>query len=221
MLDDIMHYLYIIPCAIIAVVLHEYSHGLVSYWLGDPTPKEMGRLTVNPSKHLDLIGVVCLIFLGFGWAKPVMVNPTYYKKPKIGMTLVALAGPLINFILMILSFVFMGLCLKIMIWQNGFDNVLLDILFNFFYYLGWINLGLCLFNLIPLPPLDGSKIIGVVLPEKAYVEYMGYQKYGTYFIIGLLLLFEIMAAYGLNSPLEIAMNEIFNFFYELMLNIIV
>lgn len=219
MFDEIMYYLYIIPCAIIAVVLHELAHGLVSHWLGDPTPKEMGRLSINPSKHLDIMGVICLIFFGFGWAKPVMVNPNYYKKPKLGMTLVALAGPLMNFLVMILSFVFMGLSLKIMFWANLWDSVILDIVYNFFYYLAIINLGLGLFNLIPIPPLDGSKIIGVILPDNAYNEYMSYQRYGTFFMIGLLVVLNVLESYGISSPLDIAMDSIFNFFYNIMLKL--
>lgn len=97
-LEDILDYLYIIPAALIAIILHELAHGLVSSWLGDPTPRETGRLTLNPLKHLDPIGALCLVFFHFGWAKPVVINPSYYKNKKIGMTLVALAGPIMNFI---------------------------------------------------------------------------------------------------------------------------
>ena len=220
MMDEIMHYLYIIPCAIIAIVLHELSHGLVSYWLGDPTPKETGRLSINPSNHIDIMGAICLVLFGFGWAKPVMVNPSYYRKPKLGMTLVALAGPLMNFLVMILSFFFMWLTLKITIWTNMWDSVLLEIVYNFFDYLAIINLGLGLFNLIPIPPLDGSKVIGVILPEKAYEEYMGYQRYGMFFIMGLLILLNVLDTYGINSPLDSLMNAIYNFFFNIIFKLL-
>ena len=220
MMDEIMHYLYIIPCAIIAIVLHELSHGLVSYWLGDPTPKETGRLTINPSNHIDIMGAICLVLFGFGWAKPVMVNPSYYRKPKLGMTLVALAGPLMNFLVMVLSFFFMWLTLKITIWTNMWDSVLLEIVYNFFDYLAIINLGLGLFNLIPIPPLDGSKVIGVILPEKAYEEYMGYQRYGMFFMMGLLILLNVLDTYGINSPLDSLMNAIYNFFYNIIFKLL-
>lgn len=220
MMDEIMHYLYIIPCAIIAIVLHELSHGLVSYWLGDPTPKETGRLSINPSNHIDIMGAICLVLFGFGWAKPVMVNPSYYRKPKLGMTLVALAGPLMNFLVMILSFFFMWLTLKITIWTNMWDSVLLEIVYNFFDYLAIINLGLGLFNLIPIPPLDGSKVIGVILPEKAYEEYMGYQRYGMFFMMGLLILLNVLDTYGINSPLDSLMNTIYNFFYNIIFKLL-
>lgn len=220
MMDEIMHYLYIIPCAIIAIVLHELSHGLVSYWLGDPTPKETGRLSINPSNHIDIMGAICLVLFGFGWAKPVMVNPSYYRKPKLGMTLVALAGPLMNFLVMILSFFFMWLTLKITIWTNMWDSVLLEIVYNFFDYLAIINLGLGLFNLIPIPPLDGSKVIGVILSEKAYEEYMGYQRYGMFFMMGLLILLNVLDTYGINSPLDSLMNAIYNFFYNIIFKLL-
>ncbi len=220
MIDIIMNYLYIIPCALIAVVLHELSHGFISYLLGDPTPKEMGRLTINPTKHLDPIGIICLIFFGFGWAKPVMVNPTYYKKPKLGMTLVALAGPLMNFIIFLLSFVFIFLVLKIMVWTGLYNSLLIEIPLTFFKYLALINLGLCLFNLIPIPPLDGSKIIGCVLPKNAYEEYMSYQKYGMFFMMGLLLILNILESYGVESPLDLILYGIYDFFSELVIKLL-
>lgn len=220
MIDEIMKYLYLIPCAIIAVVLHELAHGLVSYWLGDPTPKETGRLSINPSKHLDIMGVICLIFFGFGWAKPVVINPMYYKKPKWGIALVSLAGPLMNFIIMILSFVFMWIILKLQIYVITNPSEILNMIYEFFTYLAIINLGLGLFNLIPIPPLDGSKIIGCILPEKAYNEYMGYQKYGTFFIIGLLMLLYILESFNIASPLNILMDKILLFFYEIMFKLL-
>ena len=219
MMDEIMHYLYIIPCAIIAIVLHELSHGLVSYWLGDPTPKETGRLSINPSNHIDIMGAICLVLFGFGWAKPVMVNPSYYRKPKLGMTLVALAGPLMNFLVMILSFFFMWLTLKITIWTNMWDSVLLEIVYNFFDYLAIINLGLGLFNLIPIPPLDGSKIIGIILPKKAYDEYMGYQRYGIYFMIGFLIIITVLETLGYPSPVGMIIDKVFDWFAEITIKI--
>ena len=103
MFGNLIEYLYIVPAALIAIMLHEIAHGLVSYWLGDPTPKRQGRLSLNPLKHLDPVGTICLILFHVGWAKPVVVNPDYYKKRKLGMALVALAGPLTNFIVAIVS----------------------------------------------------------------------------------------------------------------------
>ena len=213
-----IEYLYVIPAALIAIVLHELGHGLVSYMLGDPTPKNEGRLTLNPLKHLDPIGTLCLILCHFGWAKPVSVDPTYYKKPKLGMTLVGLAGPMMNFLVAILSFVFIGILMYIRIYVV--DNTFIYILYNFFSYLSIINIGLGVFNLIPIPPLDGSKVIGVILPNKAYEEYMGYQKYGTFFMMGIMLVIYILSFFNIDSPILKITESIYNFFIELIYKIV-
>ena len=214
-----IEYLYVIPAALIAIVLHELGHGLVSYMLGDPTPKNEGRLTLNPLKHLDPIGTLCLILCHCGWAKPVSVDPTYYKKPKLGMTLVGLAGPMMNFLVAILSFVFIGILMYIRIYVV--DNTFIYILYNFFSYLSIINIGLGVFNLIPIPPLDGSKVIGVILPNKAYEEYMGYQKYGMYFMIFLMILLSVLDYFGVESPISFVIEKIYNFFINIILKIII
>ncbi len=214
----LVEYLYVIPAALIAIVLHELGHGLVSYMLGDPTPKNEGRLTLNPLKHLDPIGTLCLILCHFGWAKPVSVDSSYYKKPKLGMTLVGLAGPLMNFLVAIISFVFIGLIMYIRIYL--LDNTFIYILNNFFSYLAIINIGLGVFNLIPIPPLDGSKVIGVILPNKAYDEYMGYQKYGVYFMIFLMILLSVLNYFGVESPISIVIEKVYNFFINIILKII-
>lgn len=209
-MGDLSVYLYIIPSALIAIVCHELTHGLFSFWLGDPTPKEQGRLSLNPAKHLDLIGALCLIVFGFGWAKPVRVDPRYYKNPKWGMAFVALGGPLANFIIAFVS----GMIVTLIQNYAPYTKVM-EIFFNFFLYLMVINIGLGVFNLIPIPPLDGSKIVGAVLPDNAYMQYMKYQKYGMFFIIGLLVLLDILENRGypslLNEFLDIVVNLILNF----------
>lgn len=209
-MEQYLVYLYIIPAALIAIVCHELSHGLFSYLLGDPTPKEQGRLSLNPAKHLDLFGTLCLIFFGFGWAKPVRVDPRYYKNPKWGMALVALGGPLANFIIALIS----GLAVTLI--QNYAPYTeFYNIIFNFFLYLMIINIGLGTFNLIPIPPLDGSKIIGAILPDNAYVQYMKYQKYGMIFIIGLLILLDVLEAMGYPSLLNTMLDVIVEFILKL------
>ena len=213
-MPDLLSYLYIAPAALIAIIFHEVSHGLMSYWLGDPTPKVEGRLTLNPMKHLDPIGTLCLIVFKFGWAKPVRVNPRYYKNPKWGMALVGLAGPLANYIIAFVESLFMFL-------MDIFapDSTLTVIVCNFMLYIMLINVGLGTFNLIPIPPLDGSKIIGAVLPEDAYYQYMKYQKYGTFFIIGLLVLLDVLTIFGMPSLLDEILiticNFIINFWYQI------
>lgn len=213
MLDILINYLYIIPAALIAIMLHEIAHGLVSYWLGDPTPKRQGRLSLNPAKHLDPIGTLCLIFFHVGWAKPVMVNPEYYKNRKWGMALVALAGPVTNFILSFVSIFIFGLIIK-MTYTMPDLPIALQILLNFFQYLAIINLGLGIFNLIPIPPLDGSKILGAFLSDKAYDMYMKIQQYGFLLLAGFLVL---SSMYGSGvSFVSILVEKIFYFFLKIV-----
>lgn len=215
-MEQYIDYLYIIPAALIAIMCHELTHGLFSYMQGDPTPKEQGRLSLNPAKHLDLFGTLCLIFLGFGWAKPVQVDPRYYKNPKWGMALVALGGPLANFVLAFLS----GLILILIEFYVPYSDFSM-ILYNFFLYLIIINVGLGLFNLIPIPPLDGSKIIGAILPESSYHQYMKYQKYGMFFIIGLLVLLDVLEMMGYPSILNEVLNVIVNFILNFWMKIFI
>lgn len=186
MRDTILEYLYIIPAAALAISLHEMSHGYMSYFLGDPTPKEQGRLSLNPIRHFDLVGFICLVLFRLGFAKPVRVNPYHYKNPKLGMALVALAGPLMNFIISIVSFFIFVVLLRFS------DLKIIEIISNFLLYLGVLNLGLGLFNLIPIPPLDGSRILGAILPNETYRKYMSYEKYGFFILLGLMILSDIL-----------------------------
>lgn len=207
--DFILSLFYIVPAAIIAIVLHELAHGLVSYALGDPTPKLDGRLSLNPAKHLDLIGAICLILFKFGWAKPVIINPSYYKNKKWGIALVSLAGPVMNF-----SIAFISALIYYLFYYFGISEILLEIPYMFFGYLALINIGLGLFNLIPIPPLDGSKILTALLPDRAYYQYMKYQRYGSFFLLGLILLLSLLERLGYPSLLNDALMAIFNLFIE-------
>jgi len=170
----------VIPAALLSVIFHELCHGYIAYRLGDPTAKAEGRLSVNPLKHIDPIGLLSLILFRFGWAKPVHVDMRYFKKPKIGMALVALAGPLSNFLLALLSMLI--LCLM------AFFSVEAIWLYTFFAYLAMISLGLGIFNLIPVPPLDGSKLFGALLPDRLYYKVLRYERYGMLVLIALLYL---------------------------------
>lgn len=212
MLENLIDYIYIIVAALFAIILHEIAHGLVSTWLGDPTPKRQGRLSLNPLKHLDPVGTLCLIFFHVGWAKPVVVNPDYYKNKKRGMALVALAGPLMNFLLAILSIIIMAIFVKV----NAYSNVLI-IIYNFLLYFSVINLGLGLFNLIPIPPLDGSRILGAFLKDDTYEQYMKYERYG-FIIIAILLALSSLRGNGTSFISELV-DIIFNFIFRLVLKI--
>ena len=212
MLENLTDYIYIVVAALFAIILHEIAHGLVSTWLGDPTPKRQGRLSLNPLKHLDPIGTLCLIFFHVGWAKPVVVNPDYYKNKKRGMALVALAGPLMNFLLAIFSIIIMAIFVKV----NAYSNVLI-IIYNFLLYFSVIHLGLGLFNLIPIPPLDGSRILGAFLKDDTYEQYMKYERYG-FIIIAILLALSSLRGNGTSFISELV-DIIFNFIFRLVLKI--
>lgn len=162
--------LYLIPTILISLTVHEFSHGYVAYRLGDPTARAMGRLSLNPLKHLDFIGTLMLFFTNFGWAKPVPVNPMYFKDFKKGTMVVSLAGPLSNVVLaMISKFV---LLMASALSGTGWYAVGL-----FAYVMYIINKNLAVFNLLPVPPLDGSKILAGILPNRQYYRFLDYQGY--------------------------------------------
>lgn len=193
--------IYTAPATLLAIAAHEASHGLVSWWLGDPTPKEDGRLSLNPLRHLDLVGTICMLLFHFGWAKPVSVNPKYYKNPKLGMALTALAGPAMNFLL---AFFATGAFAGLYKLGNGNVTGILGYCIRFMDYFAVLNIGLGTFNLIPVPPLDGSKVLAVLLPERIYFKLMKYERYGS--ILMLILLYTGI----LSEPLGIVRNWIFD-----------
>lgn len=213
-MERLLSYLYIIPASLLAIIFHELSHALVSTWLGDPTPKETGRLSFNPLKHLDIFGIISLILFHVGWAKPVMIDPRYYKKPRLGMFLVSLAGPLMNFILAFISGSLAVLFLFVI--NNEALNVTLG---NFFLYFLIINVGLGLFNLIPIPPLDGSKVIGSMLPPNVYYQYMKYERYGMFFLLIIILLVNVLEYMGLPNVLTFVIDKIYIFIMNIWANI--
>jgi Zn-dependent protease len=169
------------PVIIISLTFHEFSHAYVSYRLGDPTAKNLGRLTLNPLKHLELFGTLMMLIARVGWAKPVPINPMYYRDRRKGTMLVSLAGPLSN-ILLALIFAFPMYYLEYKYYvPKGISQVLYDLCYLFYI----LNLNLAVFNIIPVPPLDGSKIMAGVLPSRQYFKMLEYQ---NYFMIGFLIL---------------------------------
>lgn len=184
--EEFLQLLYTLPAVLLAIVLHEYAHGLVSVWMGDDTPKRQGRLSLNPLRHLDPVGVICLAVFKFGWAKPVQVNPRAYNRPKLGMALTALAGPVMNFLL-----AFLGYLVYAALWKQGLffrTGTGVRLVYSFLMVFISVNLGLGVFNLIPIPPLDGSRILGLILPEKYYFGYMRYERYGMYVLMAIILI---------------------------------
>ena len=164
--------------AFLCLTVHETCHGAAAYALGDPTAKSMHRLSLNPLRHIDWMGFAMMLVVGFGWAKPVPVDMRYFKKPKQGMALTALAGPVSNFVLAAL----------LMLGARGIYHyaaytVVWDTLFNFLLDTAALSIGLGLFNLIPIPPLDGSKVLGALLPDGAYMKLMHYERYGMVLLL--------------------------------------
>lgn len=178
--DTLIQFLFVVPCVLIALTFHEFAHGYMAYKLGDPTAKNFGRLTLNPLKHLDPIGTICMIFFHFGWAKPVPINSRYFKKPRRDMALTAAAGPIMNFILAIFGMLVCRILTKIFVAfpaQSDFVYYIQYAALTLFSYFHMLNLSLGVFNLIPIPPLDGSRIFYIFLPPKWYFGVMKYEKY--------------------------------------------
>ncbi|MGM9636503.1 MAG: site-2 protease family protein [Eubacteriales bacterium] len=175
-----------IPIILISLTVHEVAHGYVSYKLGDPTARNLGRLSLNPLKHLDPLGALSMLLFGIGWAKPVPVNARYYKKPKQGMALTALAGPCANLLLAFIGvvvFVILGHCnLFSHVIEIG-DTIYYDpdyvwqlVLYGFVQNFIMLNAYLAVFNLLPVPPFDGSRIAFVFLPDRFYFAVMKYER---------------------------------------------
>ena len=174
---------------LLCLTVHETCHGLVAYALGDPTAKRMHRLSFNPLHHIDWGGLAAMLLVGFGWAKPVPVDMRYFKDPKKGMDLTALAGPMSNFLMAALCCIPLRWLLPLVLRMDNLQSPLVW-LYNFLITLILMNLGLGLFNLLPIPPLDGSKVLFALLPDRAYLQLMRYERYGMLLLI-LLVSFDV------------------------------
>lgn len=174
---------------LLCLTVHETCHGLVAYALGDPTAKRMHRLSFNPLHHIDWVGLAAMLLVGFGWAKPVPVDMRYFKDPKKGMALTALAGPMSNFLMAALCCIPLRWPLPLVLRMDNLQSPLVW-LYNFLITLILMNLGLGLFNLLPIPPLDGSKVLFALLPDRAYLQLMRYERYGMLLLI-LLVSFDV------------------------------
>ena len=165
--------------------IHEYAHALVATKLGDDTPKRQGRLTINPLAHIDWLGALMIFFVGFGYAKPVNVNILKFKHPKRDMMLTAVAGPLSNLIMatffMLLRYGFIAAA------NRGATATVITVCIYFFYYAAYINVGLAVFNILPIPPLDGSRVISIILPKKYYFKFLQYERYIIIAIFALII----------------------------------
>ena len=169
---------------LLCLVVHEVCHGLAAYKLGDPTAKMNHRLSLNPLHHLDVFGLLMMITVGFGWAKAVPVDPRYFKKPKQGMAITALAGPISNFVMAYLAAIGAN-ALAAAMTVDG-QTIGLTMAFSFCYLLVLLNIGLGVFNLIPFPPLDGSKVVAMFLPDHLYIRWMQLERYGMIILMAIL-----------------------------------
>ncbi len=188
----------IIP-ALICITFHELCHGLIAYLLGDTTAKDRGRLSLNPLKHIDIVGLMMLIVFRFGWAKPVPVDMSRFKNPRWGMAVTAIAGPLSNLVLTALALFLFGL-LYVPLAVSDMGGRVLDTL----YYTGYLSTALAVFNLIPIPPLDGSKVLFAFMSESSYDRLMRYERFGILLLIALVN-FNVFSA-----PLGLAVTGVFN-----------
>lgn len=186
---------------LLCLTVHETSHGLAAYALGDPTAKRQNRLSLNPLRHLDVFGTVMMLVVGFGWAKPVPVDMRYFRHPKSGMAITALAGPVSNFLLAYLALLVRAVLLPF--YLRGGGTALL-LLVDFTETLAILSVGLGVFNLIPIPPLDGSKVLEGVLPDRIYYTILRYER------IGMLLLMVVLFSGIADKPLWAARSWLVN-----------
>lgn len=198
-----------IPIVLLSLSFHESAHGWVADKMGDDTARAHGRITLNPIRHLDPIGALSMLFLGIGWAKPVPVNPRKFKNPKKGMAITAAAGPLSNLILSFAARIIMAV-LNVVFLSIGTQSAgvyrLEWILLEFFYLFSYMNAGLAIFNLLPIPPFDGSRIFYYFLPDRAYFAVMQYEQYIKIALIVLLM------TGALSAPLSFLTNGVLSLF---------
>ena len=183
--DGVWQTAVLVAASLLCITFHETCHGLAAYKLGDNTAKRMGRLSLNPLKHVDLMGLIMMALFRFGWAKPVPVDMRNFKNPKAGMALTALAGPVSN---VVLAYAAVVLCNFVIFLADRLGSTwLLLALAQFFVYVEIISAGLAVFNVFPIPPLDGSKVLFALLSDRAYDRLMRYEKYGMGLLMVLLV----------------------------------
>jgi Zn-dependent protease len=197
--DGLVSFLMQGAAVLLCLTVHEVSHGLAAYALGDPTAKGERRLSLNPLRHLDPFGTLMMLLFGFGWAKPVPVDMRYFKHPKSGMAITALAGPLSNFVLAFLALILANILAPLIPSSLWAERAL-----NFLLLLASLSVGLGVFNLLPFPPLDGSKVVESLLPDRVYYKILRYEHFG------ILVLMAVLWTGILNVPLYTVRSLVMN-----------
>lgn len=206
--DILTALLYTLPAVLIGLTFHEFAHAYVANLNGDPTARNLGRMTLNPIAHIDLVGLLSMVILGFGWAKPVPVNPRNYRNYRVGELTVSLAGVTMNLILSIIG-AFAAVTTLYIASRNGIHNISTvgERLYFVFYYFSFLNCGLMIFNLIPIYPLDGSHVLELLLGKYTSASFFTFtHRYGQYILIVLILVFNRIGF----SPLSIATEAVFD-----------
>lgn len=200
-LDVLFNYCLRALVVLVVIPVHEAAHALVSWLLGDPTAKNAGRLSLNPARHFDPLGTLCMVLGGVGWAKPVGIDARRFKNPKIGMAVSAAAGPVANFLLG-----YVATILYKVVWYAS-RGTAPDILMDFLWYMIALNISLGVFNLLPVPPFDGSRIVLLFLPRQAYFRVMRYERYIMIAVLVLVL------AGLLDGPLSFFVNGVYDAYF--------
>jgi Zn-dependent protease len=207
---DLPTFIALIPALLIGLAFHEYAHAWVADYLGDPTPRSQGRLTLNPLIHLDLFGTIMILFFRFGWAKPVQINPYNFRgNPLRARMFVSLAGPVMNLSIAFISMLIWGICeifLQDSVWWQAFLPVLINIVS--------LNIGLGIFNLIPIPPLDGFAVLGGILPRNLAEKLWSLEPYG------ILILMVLLFTNVLGKVLVPAREAILNLYENIIIYVI-
>lgn len=185
--------------ALLCITIHELCHGFVAYLFGDQTAKRAGRLSLNPLRHIDIMGLLMMLVFRFGWAKPVPVDARQLRRPKQNMAVIALAGPVSNLLLAMLTLLLYGFLFTPLV-ATGFGSVVLDML----YTMAYLSIALAVFNIIPIPPLDGSKVLFSFLSDRVYGKLLRYERYG------MIILLVLVAAKVISGPLSIATGWVFD-----------